>query len=246
MSSSMVYRSEELKAAISSDPVALFCAEDARYSTHLEAYPRSNGEVYGKRPRSPLFFDIKLVVGAHFLLSAVCGLGGNDYPRGRVVGAARLAPGGDSEAQSDSWAPSAERAAAAHASFKGMVSLAADPPGLTQACMRPVAPDALPIVGSIPGHSGELRIPFPFRLFVSSRPFRRVHCHRDQLLGHSVGARHRESRGRAAGARERGAFRWTRSRLSASTRPKSAGGGARWAPCRLGSNGEQNDGAMTA
>lgn len=46
LSASVVYRSAALRDAVTADPVALFCEEDARYGTHLEVYPRSNGELY--------------------------------------------------------------------------------------------------------------------------------------------------------------------------------------------------------
>jgi hypothetical protein len=51
-STSLVYREMEFAK---SNPFALFCAEDPRFNTHLEVYPRPNGEVY------------------------ICGCGGSDY-----------------------------------------------------------------------------------------------------------------------------------------------------------------------
>lgn len=69
------------------------------------------------------------------------------------VTAARLAPGGDISSQ-ESVAPNPARVAAAHAAMSGMVSLAAARPEQAQACMRPCAPDALPILGAVPGHAG--------------------------------------------------------------------------------------------
>jgi glycine/D-amino acid oxidase-like deaminating enzyme len=43
---------------------------------------------------------------------------------------------------------------AARAALRGMTSLADGEPAVTQACMRPCAPDALPIMGAVPGVPG--------------------------------------------------------------------------------------------
>ena len=123
-SASVVYRGDALKAAISAAPYALFCGEDSRHGTHLEVYPRSNGELY------------------------VCGIGGSDY-----VSAQRLRPGGDTESQ-ECVSPDPRRVAAARAAMGGMVKLCAGEPDQTQACMRPCAPDALPILGPVPHVDG--------------------------------------------------------------------------------------------
>ncbi len=45
-SASVVYNSEAVRKAVSAAPYALFCNEDSRYGTHLEVYPRNNGEIY--------------------------------------------------------------------------------------------------------------------------------------------------------------------------------------------------------
>ena len=81
-SASIVYRGT---AAVTENPAALFCGEDERYGTHLEIYPRSDGELY------------------------VCGIGGSDY-----VSGARLRPGGDTESQ-ERVAVDASRVSAARA-----------------------------------------------------------------------------------------------------------------------------------
>jgi len=120
-SASVIYRGDAVQAALAADPAALFCGEDARHGTHLEVYPRNNGELY------------------------VCGIGGSDYVRG-----ARLRPGGDTESQEKVHADPG-RVAAARAAMAGMTSLAAGEPAVAQACMRPCAPDALPIMGAVPG-----------------------------------------------------------------------------------------------
>ncbi|KAG5192809.1 FAD dependent oxidoreductase [Tribonema minus] len=91
---------------------------------HLEVYPRPNGEVY------------------------ICGLGGSDY-----VDAARLRPGGDCEAP-ELIKADPRRVAAATKSFSSMTSIGATPPDVSQACMRPCPPDALPIMGAVPGVEG--------------------------------------------------------------------------------------------
>jgi glycine/D-amino acid oxidase-like deaminating enzyme len=124
-SASVVYRGEALQAAVLAAPYALFCNEDARYGTHLEVYPRANGETY------------------------ICGIGGSDY-----VSGARLRPGGDTDSQ-ERVAADPKRVAAARAAFAGISRLAGGgEPDVQQACMRPCAPDALPIMGPVPGVSG--------------------------------------------------------------------------------------------
>ncbi len=124
-SASVVYTGAPLRQAVSAQPFALFCGEDARYGTHLEVYPRPNGEVY------------------------ICGIGGSDY-----VSGARLRPGGDTESQ-ERVGPDPKRVAAAQAAFAGISRTAGGgAPDVQQACMRPCAPDALPILGAVPGVDG--------------------------------------------------------------------------------------------
>ena len=107
--------------AVKAEPVALFCAEDSN-SCHLEVYPRVDGSVY------------------------MCGIGGSDYVRGD-----RLREGGDLQ-DATKMKANPDRVAAAVASFSGLAPFArGKDPELTQACMRPCAPDALPLLGVVPG-----------------------------------------------------------------------------------------------
>lgn len=123
-SASVVYLDPALCASVLESPFALFCGEDSRYGTHLELYPRNDGSLY------------------------VCGIGGSDY-----VDAKRLRPGGDTESQ-ECVSPDMKRVAAARAAVAGMSSLAQGEPAIMQACMRPCAPDALPIMGKVPDVEG--------------------------------------------------------------------------------------------
>lgn len=116
----------EANEAVMREPAALFCGEDEN-GCHLEVYPRSNGEVY------------------------LCGIGGSIY-----VDEARLLPGGDCD-RSDKIVEDPSRVAAAMRSFGGMsnsIGGGDKKPVLTQACMRPCAPDALPILGAVDGVRG--------------------------------------------------------------------------------------------
>ena len=113
----------EANEKVMNEPAALFCGEDQN-GCHLEVYPRSTGEVY------------------------LCGIGGSDY-----VDESRLLPNGDCD-RSDKITPDDKRVAAAMQSFGVMLkSIAGDgkKPMVTQACMRPCAPDALPILGPVDG-----------------------------------------------------------------------------------------------
>lgn len=112
------------KEAIRKEPFACFCEEDDN-SCHLEIYPRPNGDVY------------------------ICGIGGSDYVRGD-----RLRSNGDCES-AELIRPDPTRVAAAMASLGSMSSVfGTTAPEVTQACMRPCTPDALPVMGSIPGVTG--------------------------------------------------------------------------------------------
>ena len=114
----------DASSAVAKEPAALFCAEDAN-GCHLEVYPRSTGEVY------------------------VCGCGGSEY-----VDESRLLPGGDLD-RAERVSPDSSRVAAASASFAGLsASVGAGGPKKTQSCMRPCPPDALPILGGVPGTDG--------------------------------------------------------------------------------------------
>ncbi|KAJ8599618.1 hypothetical protein CTAYLR_004691 [Chrysophaeum taylorii] len=99
------------------EPFALFCAEDSN-ACHLECYPRPDGSIY------------------------LCGIGGSQHVYGP-----RLREGGDLQDASKMKA-NPGRVEAAHASFSKMAPAFADKtPRITQACMRPCAPDALPLLG---------------------------------------------------------------------------------------------------
>ena len=114
----------DASSAVAKEPAALFCAEDAN-GCHLEVYPRSTGEVY------------------------ICGCGGSEY-----VDESRLLPGGDLD-RAERVSPDPSRVAAASASFAGLsASVGAGGPKKTQSCMRPCPPDALPILGGVPGTDG--------------------------------------------------------------------------------------------
>lgn len=64
-STSIVFKRDDVKV----EPFALFCGEDDRFGTHLEVYPRNNGEVY------------------------ICGVGGSEYVDGSELRAGRFPPG---------------------------------------------------------------------------------------------------------------------------------------------------------
>jgi glycine/D-amino acid oxidase-like deaminating enzyme len=114
----------EASDAVANEPAALFCAEDEN-ACHLEVYPRSTGEVY------------------------ICGCGGSEY-----VDESRLLPGGDLESAAKVTTDQS-RVAAASKSFAGLSkSVGAGGPRKTQTCMRPCAPDALPVIGAVPGYEG--------------------------------------------------------------------------------------------
>ncbi|CAG9467436.1 unnamed protein product [Pedinophyceae sp. YPF-701] len=88
---------------------------------HLEVYPRPDGTVY------------------------ICGIGGSDYVRG-----SRLRAGGDCE-KPEYVHEDPSRVAAGTASFTAMAPGMAGKEPLAQACMRPCASDALPMIGGVPG-----------------------------------------------------------------------------------------------
>ena len=109
------------REAVRNDPYALFCAEDGRFGTHLEVYPRSDGSLY------------------------ICGIGGSDYVEGD-----RLKEGGDCE-RATMVAANPSRVEAGSSCLKSMTSEASDAPDEIGACMRPCAPDARPLMGPVPG-----------------------------------------------------------------------------------------------
>eukprot|EP00958_Prasinococcus_capsulatus_P001336 scaffold115_cov304-Prasinococcus_capsulatus_cf.AAC.30 len=125
-STSLVYPGTR---GVADDPFALFCGEDDN-GCHLEVYPRPSGEVY------------------------ICGCGGSDY-----VSASRLRPGGDCDNASKIDADPSRVDAAARSFSNLAPSVAFAESGdeiepMSQACMRPCAPDALPILGKAPGYKG--------------------------------------------------------------------------------------------
>ena len=97
--------------AIKKEPFACFSDEDSRYNTHLELYPRPNGDLY------------------------VCGCGGSDY-----VSSDRLREGGDCY-DPENVVEDVARVEAATASLKSMSSVGDVGPTVVQACMRPCPPD---------------------------------------------------------------------------------------------------------
>ena len=124
-STSVVFHDEEIEAKTRQTPFALFCAEDPGTGTNLEVYPRNDGSVY------------------------VCGIGGSDY-----VSGARLRAGGDCEHQGLIKA-NPLRVKAAMESLASIVSMTkGKEPSVQQACMRPCAPDAMPIMGQVPNVDG--------------------------------------------------------------------------------------------
>ena len=106
---------------VQEDPAALFCGQE-RNGTHLEIYPRSNGDLYA------------------------CGIGGSDYVEDR----ARLAVGGDCETPSSVKADT-KRVKAANDSAGKLSSILQAPPDHVGACIRPCPPDAQPFMGRISG-----------------------------------------------------------------------------------------------
>jgi len=113
--------------AIKEQPFALFCAEDSNHC-HLEVYPRPDGSVY------------------------LCGIGGSDHVRG-----ARLREGGDLQ-DASKMAANPGRINAATLSLEKLAPAFAflnDAPK-TAACMRPCAPDALPVIGRLDDDDDDL------------------------------------------------------------------------------------------
>jgi glycine/D-amino acid oxidase-like deaminating enzyme len=98
--------------------------EEDKNDCHLEVYPRINGEVY------------------------VCGLGGSDIVQGE-----RLEKGGDCESPEKVLADPV-RVSKALESLSAITPVLSNKPDISQACLRPCSPDALPIMGQMPGHEG--------------------------------------------------------------------------------------------
>eukprot|EP00041_Stephanoeca_diplocostata_P038468 m.1518347 g.1518347 ORF g.1518347 m.1518347 type:complete len:236 (+) comp25221_c2_seq1:134-841(+) len=125
-STSIVFNNPTAATNIAKDPAALFCGEND-HGCHLEVYPRPNGEVY------------------------MCGVGGSDHVEG-----ARLREEGDCGRPERVLADVARVDAAMASAREMMPTVVADMQSAdvqSQACMRPCAPDALPIIGQVPGHT---------------------------------------------------------------------------------------------
>jgi glycine/D-amino acid oxidase-like deaminating enzyme len=120
-STSMVYESSPDLMMMLREPYACFCDEDQN-ECHLEIYPRPNGEVY------------------------VCGLGGSDH-----VTPEQLRAGGEHDS-SDKVKENESRVEAARLSLSQLtLPLSIDlHPQITQACMRPLTSDGLPVIGRVP------------------------------------------------------------------------------------------------
>jgi glycine/D-amino acid oxidase-like deaminating enzyme len=112
--------------AVKSDPAALFCGQEDN-GTHLEIYPRSNGDMYA------------------------CGIGGSDY----VEDPARLEEGGDCEKPSSVKADLSRVEAASQSAGK-LSTLLRPAPDHVGACIRPCPPDALPYMGQVSGFTKRL------------------------------------------------------------------------------------------
>ena len=127
-STSLVFEAETADAAasdeevdtVASEPAALFVEEDSR-GCHLEVYPRPDGEVY------------------------VSGTGGSRLVPPEDLRAGKLPPAATDD-------PDPMRAAAAAESLASVASTFT--PGRRgsrmQACVRPCAPDGLPVLGPLP------------------------------------------------------------------------------------------------
>lgn len=123
-STSCIYAAREdpsAAARLDAEPAAIFCDEDAR-GCRLELYPRPGGALY------------------------VSGCGSTRVVSPQALRADELPPERCNQ-------PDASRAAAAHASLASLSTLwrGESGPATVQACMRPCAPDNLPVIGALPG-----------------------------------------------------------------------------------------------
>jgi len=127
-STSVVFKSEE-----EIEPFALFCGEDDDHGTHLEVYPRNSGEVY------------------------LCGIGGSEYVTPERLRAGEYPPGqvppdpSRVKAATLSFGAMSRKLTTASSSAGGVEKRAEKGPAVVQACMRPCAPDAMPLMGKV-GH----------------------------------------------------------------------------------------------
>ena len=122
-STSLIWNEGSIDRHIVDSPAALFCEEDAN-GCHLEILPRQNGSLY------------------------VSGCGAS-----KVLSPATIRSDTDCPKPGETNKPDPSRVAAARASIgKTNILLSSDcPPDTEQACIRPVSPDAAPILGRIPG-----------------------------------------------------------------------------------------------
>lgn len=122
-STSLIWNEGSINQHIADSPAALFFEEDAN-GCHLEILPRQNGSLY------------------------VSGCGAS-----KVLSPATIRSDTDSPKPGETNKPDSSRVAAARTSIgKTNILLSSDcPPGAEQACIRPVSPDAAPILGRIPG-----------------------------------------------------------------------------------------------
>jgi glycine/D-amino acid oxidase-like deaminating enzyme len=128
-STSMVYEPSSDLLAMLCEPYACFCDEDHN-ECHLEIYPRPNGEVY------------------------ICGLGGSEHVTGE-----QLRQGGDYDS-SEKVNENEMRIEAARLSLSELtvpLSLKCHP-RLTQACMRPLTSDGLPVIGALPHQQNQVYV----------------------------------------------------------------------------------------
>ena len=122
-STSLIWNEGSIDRRITDSPAALFCEEDAN-GCHLEILPRKNGSLY------------------------VSGCGAS-----KVLSPATIRSDTDCPKSGETNKPDSSRVAAARTSIgKTNILLSPDcPPDTEQACIRPVSPDAAPILGRIPG-----------------------------------------------------------------------------------------------
>eukprot|EP00466_Bigelowiella_natans_P014917 jgi/Bigna1/66738/fgenesh1_pg.2_\ len=122
-SSSFVYtanQNPDIGESVRREPRALFCSEDS-FGSHLEVYPRSNGDVY------------------------VCGCGGSRYISEEDLRKEDMLKPGEEKADMNriSMADKSFKMLAPKIAMDRN-------PDVIQACMRPCPPDALPLIGKLP------------------------------------------------------------------------------------------------
>ena len=122
-STSLIWNEGIVDRTLAESPAALFCREDIN-GCHLEILPRPNGSLY------------------------VSGCGGS-----KVLSPATMRSETKCPKPGQTNKPDPSRVSAARASIgKTNILLNADcKPDIEQACIRPVSPDAAPIVGRVPG-----------------------------------------------------------------------------------------------